>query len=67
MATKLTQYILSQQFQEAAARGIEKAVAKTRAAGLLPAGDSHIKPTTKPPTVTTIPEPMPSRKGKGAR
>ncbi|MCY0853227.1 hypothetical protein [Cupriavidus sp. D39] len=44
MATKLTRYIMSEQFQENARRCIAKAVARTRAAGLIPAGDPRIKP-----------------------
>ncbi len=61
MATKLTQYIMSERFQEAAGRGVEKAVAKARAAGLTPAGDPHIKPSEHPQTMTVIPAPKPFR------
>ena len=59
MASKLTRYIMSEQFQENARRGVAKAVAQTRAAGLIPAGDPNIKPSTRPATVVTIEAPTP--------
>ena len=41
--SKLAQYILSEQFMENARRGVAEAVAQTRAAGLIPAGDSRVR------------------------
>lgn len=66
MPTKLSKYVMSEQFQEAARRGVAKAVAETRAAGLIPAGDPRIKPSTGPATVVVIQPPSPIRSKKGA-
>lgn len=62
MATKLTQYIMSEQGQEAMARGIEKAIEQARAAGLPLAGDQVLTtPKKRRATVVYLP-PKPSRK-----
>ncbi|WP_349608312.1 hypothetical protein [Cupriavidus sp. DF5525] len=61
MASKLIHYIMSQRFQDVVGRGIEQAVAVTRASGLTPAGDPNIKPSAGP-TTTVIVEGVPSAK-----
>ncbi|MBF6989121.1 hypothetical protein [Cupriavidus sp. IK-TO18] len=61
MASKLTHYIMSQRFQDVVGRGVEQAVAMTRAAGLTPAGDPSIPPSARP-TTTIIVEAVPSAK-----
>lgn len=62
MATKLTQYIMSERFQEAFARGVEKAIEQARAAGLPPAGDQvSATPKKRRATIVYLP-PKPSRK-----
>jgi len=61
MATsRLAKYILSEQFHENARRGVAEAVAKTRAAGLTPAGDTRVKRAPRPATVVTIEAPTPT-------
>lgn len=62
--SKLSEYIMSEQFQENARRGVAKAVAEARAAGLIPAGDSRIKPSTCPATVVIIEAPKPLNPAK---
>lgn len=70
MATKLTQYIMSERFQEAVGRGVEKAVAELRAAGIEPVG-SQVPPAKegsrprvivheapKPPVLHGPPKPL---------
>ncbi|MGX6571276.1 hypothetical protein [Cupriavidus necator] len=54
MASKLTHYIMSQRFQDVVGRGIEQAVAMTRAAGLTPAGDPNIQPSARPSTTVIV-------------
>lgn len=61
MASKLTYYIMSQRFQDVVGRAIEQAVARTRAAGLTPAGDPTIQPSARP-TTTVIVEAVPLAK-----
>jgi hypothetical protein len=61
MASKLIHYIMSQRFQDVVGRGIEQAVAMTRASGLTPAGDPNIKPSAGP-TSTVIVEAVRSSK-----
>ncbi|CAJ93565.1 hypothetical protein CMPELA_12550 [Cupriavidus necator] len=62
MATKLTQYIMSERFQEDVGRGIEKAIAQAKAAGLPPAGDQVLAtPKKRRATIVYLP-PRPSRK-----
>jgi len=61
MASKLTHYIMSQRFQNVAGRGIERAVAMTRTAGLTPAGDPNIPPSARPTTIVIV-EAVPSAK-----
>lgn len=60
--SKLAQYILSEQFMENARRGVAEAVAQTRAAGLIPAGDSRVRATPKPIGVVVIPAPTSQKK-----
>ncbi|WP_434033081.1 hypothetical protein [Cupriavidus sp. a3] len=65
MASKLTYYIMSQRFQDVVGRAIEQAVARTRAAGLTPAGDPIIQPSARPTTtviVEAVPPAKPERK-----
>jgi len=57
MATKLTKYIMSELFHENARRGIARAVAQTRAAGLVPAGNTRIKGPSEIKSTTLIPAP----------
>ncbi|NUA26305.1 hypothetical protein [Cupriavidus basilensis] len=64
--SKLTQYLMSERFQENMRRGIAKAIAETRAAGLEPAGDRRIKGPSGPPIVTFIAAPKPSDRAKPA-
>ncbi|MGE8451807.1 MAG: hypothetical protein ACN6OP_14520 [Pseudomonadales bacterium] len=59
--SRLAEYVMSEQFHENARRGVAKAVAQTRAAGLTPAGNTHIKASTRPATVVTIEAPTPIR------
>lgn len=61
MATKLTQYIMSEQCQGAIGRGIEKAIAQAKAAGLPPAGVAALGTSTRRTTVVYL-APKPSRK-----
>ncbi len=61
MTSKLIHYLMSQRCQDVVARGIERAVARTRAAGLTPAGDSTIQPSARP-TTTVIVEAVPPAK-----
>ncbi len=64
MASKLTDYIMSQRFQDVVGRAIAQAVARTRAAGLTPAGDPTIQPSSRPTTVIVeaVPLAKPERK-----
>ncbi|WP_349608187.1 hypothetical protein [Cupriavidus sp. DF5525] len=64
MASKLTYYIMSQRFQDVVGRAIEQAVARTRAAGLTPAGDPTIQPSARPTTtvIVTVPLAKPERR-----
>ncbi|MGX6566039.1 hypothetical protein [Cupriavidus necator] len=65
MASKLIHYIMSKRFQDVVGRGIEQAVARTRAAGLTPAGDPTIQPSARPTTtviVEAVPPAKPERK-----
>lgn len=62
MATKLTQYIMSERGQEAMARGFEKAIAQAKAAGLPPAGDQALATPKKPRATVVYLPPKPSRK-----
>ncbi len=60
MASKLTQFVLSKRFDALAARGVEKAVEETQAAGLTPAGDKRpLKAHARRATVVTIEAPRP--------
>lgn len=61
MATKLTQYIMSERFQEVLGRGIEKAIAQARTAELPPAGVDVLGTSKRRTTVVYFP-PKPSRK-----
>lgn len=61
MTSKLIHYLMSQRCQDVVGRGIEQAVARTRAAGLTPAGDSTIQPSARP-TTTVIVEAVPPAK-----
>lgn len=61
MASKLTRYLMSQRFQDVVGRGVEQAVARTRAAGLTPAGDPNIQPSARPTTIVIV-EAVPSAK-----
>ncbi|WP_454739717.1 hypothetical protein [Cupriavidus necator] len=61
MTSKLTHYITSQRFQDVVGRGVERAVAMTRAAGLTPAGDPNIQPSERPTTIVIV-EALPSAK-----
>lgn len=54
MASKLIHYIMSQRFQDFVGRGIEQAVAMTRASGLTPAGDPNIQPSAGPTTTVIV-------------
>lgn len=63
MATKLTQYIMSEKFQEVCARAGEKAVEKARAAGLRPAGDQVPVPPSKPSITVVVSPCKPRSKG----
>ncbi len=54
MASKLIHYIMSQRFQDVVGRGIEQAVAMTRASDLTPAGDPNIKPSAGPTTIVIV-------------
>lgn len=60
--TKVAQYILSEAFLEDARQAIAEAVARTRAAGLEPAGDTSVKRRPKPSKVVVIPPPKPAGK-----
>ncbi|CAG9183909.1 hypothetical protein [Cupriavidus pinatubonensis] len=61
MASKLTRYLMSQRCQDVIGHGVEQAVARTRAAGLTPAGDPTILPSARPST-TVIVEAFPPAK-----
>ena len=61
MASKLTKYIMSERFQRVVGQGVNKAVARTRAAGLTPAGDPEIKPSTRPATTVIVEGPTPAK------
>ncbi|MFC4484926.1 hypothetical protein [Cupriavidus campinensis] len=55
MATSLlAKYILSEKFHRAACEGVREAVARTRAAGLEPAGTAGAKGSFRLTKVTTI-------------
>lgn len=60
MASKLSRYIMSERFQGVIGHGVEKAVARTRAAGLTPAGDPNIKPSIRPVTTVIVEAPTPA-------
>lgn len=61
MATKLTQYIMSERCQEVIGRGIEKAIAQARTVGLPPAGADVLGTSKRRTTVVFLPS-KPSRK-----
>lgn len=63
MATKLTQYIMSEKFQEACSRAVVKAVEEARAAGLRPAGDEVPAPPSKPSVTVVFSPCKPRSKG----
>jgi len=65
--SKLTQYLMSERFQKNMRRGIAKAIAETRAAGLEPAGDRRIKGPSGPSIVTVIAAPKPLDRAKRRR
>jgi hypothetical protein len=52
--TRLARFILSEEFHQAACEGIREAVARTRSAGLEPAGTSSVKSPPRIVKVTTI-------------
>lgn len=67
MATKLSQYILSERFQEDFARAIARAAEEARAAGLPPAGSPVKSPRSKRRATVVYLPPQPTRKGSGSR
>jgi len=63
MATKLTQYLMSEKFQEACARAVLRAGEEARAAGLPPAGDQAPVSLSKPRVTVVFSPSKPSSKG----
>mgnify|MGYP003362618604 CR=1 FL=1 len=53
-ASRLANYIFSEQFHRTVCEGVREAVARTRAAGLEPAGTSSVKGPPRVTKVTTI-------------
>ncbi|BDB30630.1 hypothetical protein Tamer19_47450 [Cupriavidus sp. TA19] len=65
MATKLSQYIMSEKCQEAIARAVVRAAEEARAAGLPLAGDQVSVPLSKPRIMVVFPPPRPTSNGMG--
>ncbi len=65
MATKLSQYLMSERFQAAFARAVWPAE-EARAAGLPPAGNPVKTPPSKPRATVVFP-PRSTRKPEGSR
>lgn len=63
MAAKLTQYIMSEKFQQACARAVVRAAEEARVAGLPPAGDQVSVPLSKPRVTVVFSPSKPKSKG----
>ncbi len=67
MATKLSQYLMSERFQEAFARAVVWPAEEARAVGLPPAGNPVKTPPSKPRATVVFLPPRSTRKGEGSR